>query len=99
MNAVLKGGDRQELHEKIRVYSMEAGREVKEFGRPNDLVDRIANDSSFGLTKEEILHALNPDNLCGRAPKQVEDFINTSVKPVLEKYSDLIKDIKVEVNV
>lgn len=99
MNAVLKGGDRQELHEKIRVYSMEAGREVKEFGRPNDLVDRIANDSSFGLTKEEILHALNPDNLCGRAPKQVEDFINTSVKPVLEKYGDLIKDIKVEVNV
>ena len=99
MNAVLKGGDRQELHEKIRVYSMEAGREVKEYGRPNDLVDRIANDSSFGLTKEEILHALNSDNLCGRAPKQVEDFINTSVNPVLEKYGDLIKDIKVEVNV
>lgn len=99
MNAVLKGGDRQELHEKIRVYSMEAGREVKEFGRPNDLVDRIANDSSFGLTKEEILHALNPDNLCGRAPKQVQDFINASVNPILEKYGDLIKDIKVEVNV
>lgn len=99
MNAVLKGGDRQELHEKIRVYSMEAGREVKEYGRPNDLVDRIANDSSFGLTKEEILHALNSDNLCGRAPKQVEDFINTSVNPVLEKYGDLIKDITVEVNV
>lgn len=99
MNAVLKGGDRQELHEKIRVYSMEAGREVKEFGRPNDLVDRIANDSSFGLTKEEILQALNPDNLCGRAPKQVEDFINASVNPVLEKYGDLIKDITVEVNV
>ena len=52
-----------------------------------------------GLTKEEILQALNPDNLCGRAPKQVEDFINTSVNPVLEKYGDLIKDITVEVNV
>ena len=99
MNAVLKGGDRQELHEKIRVYSMEAGREVKEFGRPNDLVERIANDKSFGLTKEEIMHALNPDNLCGRAPKQVENFIETAVNPVLEKYGDLIKDIKVEVNV
>lgn len=99
MNAVLKGGDRQELHEKIRVYSMEAGREVKEFGRPNDLVKRIANDSSFGLTEEEIMHALNPDNLCGRAPKQVENFIETAVNPVLEKYGDLIKDIKVEVNV
>ncbi len=99
MNAVLKGGDRQELHEKIRVYSMEAGREVKEFGRPNDLVDRIANDASFGLTKEEIIKALNPNNLCGRAPKQVEDFIQIAVNPVLEKYGDLIKDIKVEVNV
>jgi len=99
MNAVLKGGDRQELHEKIRVYSMEAGREVKEFGRPNDLVERIANDASFGLTKEEIMHALNPDNLCGRAPKQVEDFIATAVEPVLEKYKDLIKGINVEVNV
>lgn len=99
MNAVLKGGDRQELHEKIRVYSMEAGREVKEFGRPNDLVDRIANDPSFGLTKEEILQALNPDNLCGRAKNQVEDFIKVAVNPVLEKYGDLIKDIKVEVNV
>lgn len=99
MNAVLKGGDRQELHEKIRVYSMEAGREVKEFGRPNDLVDRIANDSSFGLTKEEIMHALNPDNLCGRAANQVEDFINVAVNPVLEKYADMIKGIDVEVNV
>ena len=99
MNAVLKGGDRQELHEKIRVYSMEAGKQVKELGKPNDLVERIANDASFGLTKEEIMHALNPDNLCGRAPKQVEDFIVTAVNPVLEQYGDLIKGINVEVNV
>lgn len=99
MNAVLKGGDRQELHEKIRVYSMEAAREVKEFGRPNDLVDRIAKDETFGLTKEEIMHALNPDNLCGRAPKQVEDFVKEEVEPVLQKYGDIIKNINVEVNV
>ena len=99
MNAVLKGGDRQELHEKIRVYSMEAAREVKEYGRPNDLVDRIANDKSFGLTKEEILKALNPDNLCGRAVHQVEDFIKEEVNPVIAKYKDLIKDIDIEVNV
>ena len=99
MNAVLKGGDRQELHEKIRVYSMEAAREVKEYGRPNDLVDRIANDKSFGLTKEEILKALNPDNLCGRAVHQVEDFIKEEVNPVIAKYNDLIKDIDIEVNV
>ena len=99
MNAVLKGGDRQELHEKIRVYSMEAGREVKEFGRPNDLVDRIAKDSSFGLTKEEILKALSPENLCGRAMHQVDDFIENRVNPVLEKYGDLIEGVSTEVNV
>ena len=99
MKAVLKGGDRQELHERIRVYSMEAAREIKEFGRPNDLVDRIAGDSSFGFTKEEILEILNPDNLCGRAPRQVEEFIKQEVNPVLERYSDVIKDINVDVNV
>jgi len=99
MKAVVKGGDRQELHEKIRIYSMEAAREVKEFGRPNDLVDRIAEDKSFGFTKEEILSILNPDNLCGRAPRQVEDFIKCEVDPVLEKYQDLICGVDVEVNV
>ncbi len=99
MNAVLKGGDRQELHEKIRVYSMEAAKEVKQYGRPNDLVERIANDSSFGLTKEEILKALNPDNLCGRAPHQVDDFIKEKVNPILEKYADLLKFENIEVNV
>lgn len=99
MGAVLKGGDRQELHEKIRVYSMEAGKEVKEYGRPNDLVDRIVADKSFGLTKEEILHILNPDNLCGRAPNQVIDFIEERVNPVLEKYSNLMQNIDIEVKV
>ena len=99
MKAVLKGGDRQELHEKIRGYSMEAAKEVKEFGRQNDLVDRIAADSSFGFTKKEILDILNPDNLCGRAPAQVVDFVKQEVEPVLEKYIDIIKDINVEVNV
>ncbi|MDE5830676.1 MAG: adenylosuccinate lyase [Clostridia bacterium] len=99
MKAVLKGGDRQDLHEKIRIYSMEAAREVKEFGRPNDLVDRIAEDKSFGFTKEEILDILNPDNLCGRAPRQVEDFLKAEVDPILEKYADLIGDINVDVNV
>lgn len=88
MNAVLKGGDRQELHEKIRIYSMEAGKEVKEFGRPNDLVDRIAADDAFGMTKEEILAVLNPDNLCGRAKNQVTDFIEAIVNPILEKYKN-----------
>ncbi len=99
MNAVLKGGDRQELHEKIRVYSMEAGKEVKEFGRPNDLVKRIAADTSFGLTEEEILKILNPDNLCGRAKNQVVDFVEEHVNPVLNKYKDLLNNVNLEVNV
>jgi len=99
MNAVLKGGDRQELHEKIRIYSMEAGREVKEFGRPNDLVDRIAADETFGLNKEEILSALNPDNLCGRSKNQVTDFIENQVNPILEKYKEYLDTDMGEVNV
>lgn len=99
MDAVLKGGDRQELHEKIRVYSMEAAREVKEFGRPNDLVDRIAGDESFGLSKDEILKALNPENLCGRAVNQVTEFIEGKVNPVLEKYTELLDGVSLEVNV
>ncbi len=99
MKAVLKGGDRQELHEKIRVYSMEAAREVKEYGRQNDLVDRIAKDASFGFTKEEILEILNPDNLCGRSVHQVEDFVKCEVDPILEKYGELVQNIDVEVKV
>ena len=99
MNAVLKGGDRQELHEKIRVHSMEAAKQVKQFGNPNDLIERIEKDESFGLTKEEIEKALNPSNLCGRAPMQVVEYIENAVNPVIQKYEDLIKDINVEVKV
>ncbi len=99
MNAVLKGGDRQELHEKIRIHSMEAGKQVKEYGRPNDLVQRIANDKSFGLTEEEILNILNPENLCGRAKNQVTDFIEQEVNGVLEKYGNLIEDVSTELSV
>ena len=99
MNAVLKGGDRQELHERIRIHSMEAGKQVKEFGNKNDLVERIAGDEAFGLTREEIINALNPNNLCGKAPKQVEEFINAKVDPILNLYSDSIKELNVEVSV
>ena len=99
MKAVLKGGDRQELHEKIRVYSMEAGREVKEFGKQNDLVDRIAEDESFGFSKDEILEILNPDNLCGRASHQVEDYVRDVIDPIIEQNADLIENIDVEINV
>lgn len=93
MNAVLKGGDRQELHEKIRLHSMEAAKQVKEFGQPNDLVKRIAEDESFGLTEQEILEILLPEKLCGRAKNQVTDFINEEVNPILEKYGDITNNI------
>lgn len=97
MNAVKKGGDRQELHEKIRVHSMEAGRQVKEFGLPNDLITRIANDPSFGLTKEEIEKELKPENYTGRASSQVEDFLNEYVKPLLKTAKDLNAEEEIKV--
>lgn len=99
MKAVLKGGDRQELHERIRIHSMEASKQVKEYGRPNDLVTRIANDPRFDLTEEEILQILNPEKLCGRAKNQVTDFIEQEVKSVLKKYNNLIENIDIRLNV
>ncbi len=85
MNAVKKGGDRQELHEKIRLHSIEAGKTVKELGGQNDLIDRIANDKSFCLSKDEILGMLNPIDYIGRASNQTIEYINDVVKPILEK--------------
>ena len=98
MAAVKKGGDRQELHERIRVHSMAAGKVVKEDGLPNDLVDRIAADPMFGLTKEEILSEMKTENFVGRAPEQVTEFIEAEVRPILEKYSDLL-GLTVEIKV
>lgn len=90
MQAVKKGGDRQELHEKIRVHSMAAGRVVKEEGGQNDLLDRICADESFNLNKEEVDGILKPELYIGRAPSQTTEFIETHVKPVLEKYKDAL---------
>ena len=98
MEAVKRGGDRQALHEKIRVHSMEAGRMVKVEGKPNDLIDRIASDDAFPMTKEEIMETMKPENFVGRAPSQTEEFINGYIKPILEKNSDLL-GIEVTVNV
>ena len=83
MDAVKQGGNRQELHEKIRTLSMEAGKTVKEEGKDNNLVDLIA-DPSFGLTKEQITKTLKPELYVGRAPRQVEVFLRDVVRPVLE---------------
>jgi adenylosuccinate lyase len=97
MNAVKKGGDRQELHEKIRTYSMEAGRQVKEFGLENDLIERIANDSSFGLSAEELYKELLPKNYIGRANEQTDEFINEFVKPLLDGETGLDKEEEIKV--
>lgn len=98
MDAVKKGGDRQELHERIRQHSMEAGKRVKVEGLDNNLAELIAADESFGLTVEEITSHFEPKNFVGRAPEQVVDFMEECVKPVLEKYSDLL-GVEVEINV
>lgn len=99
MNAVKKGGNRQELHEAIRVHSVAAGQTVKEQGLPNDLVSRIASDPLFGLTEDEINAELDPKAYIGRAPGQVTDFIENFVKPIREKYADIITDKEVDLKV
>lgn len=98
MDAVKKGGDRQELHEKIRQYSMEAGANVKVCGKENNLAELIASDESFGLSLDEINAVMKPENFVGRSPQQVDDFIDGEVAPILEENKDLL-GIEVEINV
>ncbi|EDS77888.1 adenylosuccinate lyase [Clostridium botulinum C str. Eklund] len=90
MEAVKRGGDRQELHEKIRELSMEAAKRVKEEGLDNDLIQRIINDGSFYMDKDEILSIIDSIKFTGRASGQVDDFINDIVKPILEENKQLI---------
>ena len=85
MDAVKAGGDRQELHERIRVHSMAAGRVVKEEGKPNDLLDRILADDKFGLTKEAIEDIMDPNKYIGRSIQQTEEFFAEYIDPILEK--------------
>ena len=87
MDAVKRGGDRQVLHERIRVLSQEAGYSVKELGLPNDLIERMAADPAFGMTQEELSAHLDPAAYIGRCPEQVEEFLTGEVAPVLEKYA------------
>lgn len=99
MNAVKKGGNRQELHESIRTHSIAAGAVVKEQGLPNDLVQRITADPAFGLSESEINETLNPRAYIGRAPEQVHSFIETTVAPELAKYQDCLTQDAVELTV
>ena len=98
MDAVKRGGDRQELHEKIRQHSMAASRVVKEEGGENDLLERIANDESFGVTLEELEAILQPSKYVGRAPQQTTDFLNEVVYPAIAPYEN-IEDEKAEITV
>ena len=91
MQAVEKGGNRQELHERLRQHAIAAGKQVKEEGLPNDMVDRIAADPAFGLTKEEIVAGLVPENFVGRAPQQVEEFIANVLKPIFDANPDAVE--------
>jgi len=97
MEAVKAGGDRQELHEKIRVYSMEAAREVKEKGNENDLIERIAKDEAFGLDITKLNQVLDPKNYIGRSKEQVEEFIEFHVKPVLKNSEKAASEIDLKV--
>ncbi len=98
MDAVKRGGNRQELHERIRVHSMEAGKQVKVEGKENDLLERIAADETFGVTLDELKDILDPAKYVGRSPEQVTEFLTECVNPILEQYKDEL-GVTVEINV
>jgi adenylosuccinate lyase len=99
MAAVKRGGDRQELHELIRVHSLEAGRRVKEEGLPNDLLERIAGDSAFAVTMEELQSVMDPKLYVGRAPELTERFLKEEVEPILVAEIDALAEVDVELKV
>lgn len=98
MDAVKAGGDRQELHEKIRTLSMEAGRRVKEEGKDNNLLELIAADPSFNMTLDELKQSMDPSRYTGRSREQVERFVRDVVSPVLAANKELL-GVKAEINV
>ncbi len=99
MDAVKKGGDRQKLHERIRVHSIAAGAVVKEQGLPNDLIRRIAADPLFGLTESEIMANMDAVKYVGRSPEQVTEFLKNDVKPILDHYSNLLSENNADLKV
>ncbi len=98
MDAVKAGGDRQELHEKIRVLSMEAGKNVKQEGKENNLLELIAADPAFNMTLEELQNNMDPAKYVGRAPIQVEAFLKNVIQPVLDANKELL-GVTAEINV
>lgn len=98
MEAVKRGGNRQDLHEEIRVLSMQSAEQVKKFGKQNDLIERMYGSKIINMTKEEIDATINPSNYIGRAPQQVEEFYNETIKPILEENKELL-GVNIELNV
>jgi len=98
MDAVKAGGDRQELHERIRTLSMEAGRNVKEKGGENNLLNLIAEDASFNMTLEELEKTMEPARYVGRSKEQVEAFLSQVIRPILEENKELL-GVKAEISV
>ena len=98
MDAVKRGGNRQELHERIREHAMAAGKVVKELGEPNDLLERIAGDPAFGLSMEDLDKIVIPENYTGRSAEQVKEFIENCVRPALAAFhGELGKDYELTV--
>ena len=98
MDAVKAGGDRQELHERIRELSMEAGRNVKEKGLDNNLLELIAADPAFNMSLEELKETMEPQKYVGRAKEQVESYLNNVIYPLLEENKEIL-GVKAEINV
>ena len=99
MDVVKRGGDRQQLHERIRVLSQEAGQNVKDLGLTNNLIDLMAADPMFGMTREELTAHLEASRYIGRCPEQVEEFLEGAVRPVFEKYPQALRGKDVELKV
>ncbi len=90
MEGVKNGGDRQELHERIRIHSMEAGKQVKVEGKENDLIERILEDEYFNIDKNRLMEIIDPKNFVGFSSEQTVDFIDAEIKPIVEKYKNLL---------
>ena len=99
MDMVRRGGDRQQIHERIRVHSQEAGRNVKEFGLTNNLIDLLAADPLFDLSREELSAHMEPSRYIGRCPEQVTDYLNDYIRPVLEAHRAALEEQTVELKV
>ena len=98
MDAVKAGGNRQEMHEKIRELSMEAGANVKQKGLDNNLLELIANDDAFNMSLKDLQKTMDPSKYVGRSPEQVDEFLKEEIYPILEANKDIL-GIHAEINV